>query len=92
MLYLTIIICTLLVCATVIAWRYFDGYTSIESAYDTQLDDISIIISRAKERHNLYMDEDSDKKFRYKHTDEELADIFDAIYRISTRGYKPDNE
>lgn len=92
MIYITIIICTLFICATVIAWRYFDEVTSLESTYDAKLNDIAFIAAKAKDRHNEYLYGETDDRYRFKHSDKELEDLFETIYAISSDRYIIDNK
>lgn len=92
MIYITIIICTLFICATVVAWRYFNEITSLESAYDTKLKDIAFIAVKAKNRHDEYLYGDTDDRYRFRHSDKELEDLFETIYAISSDRYVIDNK
>lgn len=92
MIYITIIICTLFVCATVVAWRYFDEITSLECNYVAKLNDIAFIAAKAKNRHDEYLYGDADDKYTFKHSDKELEDLFETIYAISSDRYVIDNK
>ena len=92
MIYITIIICTLFVCATVVAWRYFDEVTSLENRYSAKLEDIAFIAAKAKNRHDEYLYGDADDKYTFKHSDKELEDLFETIYAISSDRYVIDNK
>ena len=92
MIYITIIICTLFICATVVAWRYFDEITSPKSHYVAKLNDIAFIAAKAKNRHDEYLYSDTDDRYRFKHSDKELEDLFETIYAISSDRYVIDNK
>lgn len=92
MIYITIIICTLIICAAVVAWRYFDSATSLECTYYAKLNDIALIAKRASDRHDLYLYSDEDDKYKFKHSDKELEDLFETIYDIASDKQIIDNE
>lgn len=92
MICITIILVALIAAGCILGCKYFQDISGSEAAMDTQLDDISIIIGKAKERHEKYMFDDEKDKYIFKHTDNELLDIFDEVYRISTRGYEQDDK
>lgn len=92
MIYITIIICTLIICATVVAWRYFDEVTSLESTFDAKLNDIAFIAAKAKNRHDEYLYGDEENKYKFKHSDKELEDLFETIYAIASDRYVINNK
>ena len=89
---ITIILVALIAAGCILGCKYFQDISGKEAAMDTQLDDISIIIGKAKSRHENYMFGDEQDKYKSKHTDNELLDIFDTVYRISTRGFEQDDK
>lgn len=91
-MYITIILCTLIVGATVLGWKYFSSDFAAEAIQDQQLDSISVICAKLKDRINKYEDADASGKETVKITYEEFCDAIEDIYTISTRDYEPNND
>lgn len=92
MLYITIIVCTLLIAITILGWKYLSRDFATEAAQDTQLDDISVLVSNINQRWFDYDNAPDNEKHSYKPSDMEIRDVLETIYTISTRGYEPDNK
>ena len=92
MICITIIILALVIGAVVLGWKYLSRDYAIEAAQDTQLDDISILVSKINQRWFYYDDAPDNEKYNYRPTDMEIRDVLETIYTISTRGYEPDNK
>lgn len=89
---ITIIILALIVSAVILGCKYLSRDFAIEAAQDAQLDNISILVSNINQRWFDYDNAPDNEKYRYKPSDMEIRDILETIYRISIRGYEPDNK
>lgn len=86
MLYITIIVCTLLIAITILGWKYLSRDFAIEAAQDTQLDDISIICGKVIDKYNAYDEAEDSIKYKYTISNDQIRDTIEEIYKISTRG------
>ena len=89
---ITIIILALVVGAVILGWKYLSRDYAIEATQDTQLDDISVLVSNINQRWFDYDNAPDNEKHNYKPSDMEIRDILETIYTISTSGYEPDNK
>lgn len=92
MIYVTIIICTLLIVVGFLGWKYLSRDFAIEAAQDTQLDDISIIAGKLLDKYNVWDAADDKDKYSCQPNHKEVMDVIYDIHTISTRGYDFDNK
>ena len=84
MIYVTIIICTLLIVVCVLGWKYLSKDYTIEAAQASYLNSISLISGKLLDKYDKWTDAEDADKYKYQPRHEEIMDIIDNIHKLST--------